>query len=202
MSQAGANLPVRYQHPLTEEFIKLVGGGLTPREAAMRLVGPLLPLKQVENVLFDWECDLGVSERIEALVAERVKAAQTVRHAAIERLIGIIGADVRQFFMKTGDPERPRITAVPVSEWTRGMSAAVKKVKFVQKTDPFGNTTETVNLEFHDPSRAIADLRDIAPEVFELVTRVEEDSTIDVEVLETMTEAELLALHTRLLKAV
>lgn len=202
MSEKRRNLPSRYSHPLTEEFIKLVGGGLEPREAAMRLVGPLLPLHTVENALFDWECDYEVCERIDALISERVKAAQTVRQATIERLIGVINSDVRQFFRKVGDEMAQRTELVPITEWSKAMSASVKKVKFRQKTDPFGNTTETVDLEFYDPSTAIKDLREIAPEVFEIIKLNKGDEVVDAVVLEKLSDEELAALQTKLLKAV
>jgi hypothetical protein len=162
----------------------------------------MLSLGDVENALFDWEFDPDVKTRIEALISERVKAAQTVRNSTIERLISILNCDIRRFYQQSGDPEHPKVRMIPVTQWTGRMSGAVKKFKHVQKTDPFGSVTETINLEFHDPFSALKELRELAPEVFEIVRMSKDDNAIDVEVLEQMSDEELVALHTKLLKAV
>lgn len=175
---------------------------MKPYDAAMTLVGPLLPLATVANQLFEWEIDGEVDARIQAFINERVEAAQTVRETTIERLLAIINQDVRRFFRQTGTPDNPKVELMPVTLWSKWMSGAVKKVKYTQKTDPFGNTTDTMNLEFHDPIVAMKQLYEIAPEVYERVKLDAKDGAIDVTAFEQLTDEELDALHAKLLKAV
>lgn len=190
------------RHPLTDQYIALVGGGMAPYQAAMALIGPLLSLRQVPHQLFDWEMDAEVDARIKAMASERVDAALTVREATIERLLSIIHQDVRRFFRQTGTSDAPKVELMPITSWSKWMSGAVKKVKYTQKTDPFGNTTDTMNLEFHDPLGAMKELRTIAPEVYDIVRLSEKDGSIDVTTFEQLTDDELDALHSKLLKAV
>lgn len=190
------------KHPLTDQYISLVGGGMKPYDAAMTLVGPLLPLATVANQLFEWEIDGEVDARIAAFVTERVQAAQTVRETTIERLLAIINQDVRRFFRQTGSPDNPKIELMPVTLWSKWMSGSVKKIKYTQKTDPFGNTTDTMNLEFHDPITAMKELQLIAPEVYDRVKLDPKDGAIDVTAFEQLSDEELDALHAKLLKAV
>ena len=202
--QLGAGRPTKRprKHPLTDQFISLVGGGMKPYDAAMRLVGPLLPITAVPNQLFEWEIDGEVDQQIQAHITERIEAAQSVREATIERLVAIINQDVRQFFRQTGDPNNPKTELLPVTLWSKWMSGAVKKLKYTQKTDPFGNVTDTMNLEFHDPMNAMKELRILAPEVYDRIKLDPKDGAIDVTVFEQLSDDELDALHSKLLKAV
>lgn len=189
------------KHPLTDQYISLVGGGMAPYDAAMSLIGPLLKVEGVSAALFDWEMDEEVYQRIQAAYNERLQAAQTVRETTIERLLAIINQDVRRFFYQTGDEDSTKVAMVPVTQWSKWMSGSVKKIKYTQKTDPFGNTTDTMNLEFHDPIVAVKQLREIAPQLYDIV-KLNPDDAIDVEVLDQLSDEELDALHAKLLKAI
>lgn len=175
---------------------------MRPYDAAMSLVGPLLPLATMANQLFDWEIDSEVEARIQAAVTERIEAAQTVRETTIERLLAIVNQDVRRFFRYSGSPENPKIEPVPVTLWSKWMSGSVKKLKYTQKTDPFGNTTDTMHLEFHDPITAMRELQSIAPEAYDRVKLDAKDGAVDITTFEQLSDDELDALHSKLLKAV
>jgi len=192
-----SDLQISDKHPLTEQYITLVGGGLKPYDAVMRLIGPALPMSEVQSVWFDWEMDSEVTARINAVIKERAEALTTVRNTAIESLVSILNQDIRRFFRKD---EQGKVAVVPVNEWTKGMSSSVKKFKFTQKVDPFGNTTDTFNIEFHSLFDAIKELRELAPEVFEVV-KIDGDA-INTVALEKLTDEELDELYTKLLKAV
>jgi len=198
-----ADIEKKGKHPLTEQYINIMGGSDTlPIDAVMSLIGPMLKLHDVNAVLFDWEMDPEVHQRIQHIRAERIRAAQSVRQSTLELLIGILNADVRKYFHQTAEDETgtPKIKPVPITQWTRSMAHAVKKFKYTTKTDPFGNTTDTYNLEFHEPHRAIEQLKDLAPEVFDLV-KLDDGNTIDVTSLEKLSDDELNELHARLIRS-
>jgi len=202
ISTAKASLARKKEkHPLTEQFIALVGGGMEPYDAVMSLIGPALPLVDANNQLFEWEIDPEVTTRIDWMRQERIKSVSRAKQGMAETLISIVTQDVRRYFRQKADsdPRAPQYEPVPVPQWTRQMAMAVKKIKFTSRTDPFGNVTDQVNLEFHDPLAALKTIKDLMPEALEEQVDV---TAITPEDVQTMQDEELSRLRKLLVNRV
>lgn len=181
------------RHPLTEQYISLVGGGMAPLDAAMALVGPKLRVEDVHTEIFNWEMDPEVTLRIAALAKGQDDSKRAVYAESVARLVSIIGADPRLFWDENG--------VKPPERWSKSMAMSVKRIKVTEKTDPFGSTTRNTTLEFYDPIPAIKALKEVAPEV---IAEVEDyrAGAIDITALQSMSDEELNEIQQKLLKVV
>lgn len=143
-------------HPLTGKFINLVVEGETPFQAAMSLVGPQLSREAAQMQCARWEKDADVQYRIHQAKQKAEKIRSNIRARVVDRVISMAFSDIRNYFT----PEGPK----PIQDWTAEEGQAVKKVKFRETTDPFGNVTRTFDLEFYDVQKAIGVLATLFPE--------------------------------------
>jgi len=104
-----------------------------------------------------------------------------------QRLASVVSTTVKDFFTLDAVTQLPR--PLHPHEWTNEQAAAVKKIKWTTKKNPFGEEEWSYDLELIDPVKSAK----LALEHSLLDTDDSSTVTIDLDAIEALTEEQLTA---------